>query len=259
MEKCAFCDVPLARARADSPEILLPRTFLRRLSDSRLVSGWGNAGEAKSVTVVLKKPHKSARKPKGDGHLRRGEILAAAEKIFIAEGYAGATIRKIADAVGVSSTALYMHFRDKDQILLEISNDAIERLLALNIEIAAQPIDPVSRVRLMLEAYMRFALDNPNTYQLVFCSAGDHIAQDKSADVMALGDRCFEKFSEPVHQIAAQGRLRSGSAKEAAEVLWSGCHGLVSLLITKPSRNWSDADHLMKVMLDGLLHGLVTD
>jgi hypothetical protein len=76
---------------------------------------------------------------------------------------------------------------------------------------------------------------------------------------MALGDRCFEKFSEPVHQIAAQGRLRSGSAVQAAEVLWSGCHGLVSLLITKPSRNWSDAEQLMKVMLDGLLYGLVTD
>lgn len=259
MEKCAFWDVFLARARAGSPEILLPRTFLRRLSDSRLVSNRGNAGEAKSVTVVLKKPHKSARKPKGDGHLRRGEILAAAEKIFIAEGYSGATIRKIADAVGVSSTALYMHFRDKDQILLEISNDAIERLLELNTQIAAQPIDPVSRVRVMLEAYMKFALDNPNTYQLVFCSTGEHVSSDKSADVMALGDRCFEKFSEPVHQIAAQGRLRSGSAVEAAEVLWSGCHGLVSLLITKPSRGWSDPDHLMKVMLDGLLYGLVTD
>jgi AcrR family transcriptional regulator len=239
--------------------ILLRRTFLRRLSDSRLVSDGGNSGEAKSVTVVLKKPHKSARKPKGDGHLRRGEILAAAERIFIAEGYSGATIRKIADAVGVSSTALYMHFRDKDQILMEISNDAIERLLELNTEIAAQPIDPVSRVRVMLEAYMKFALDNPNTYQLVFCSTGEHVSAEKAADVMALGDRCFEKFSEPVHQIAAQGRLRSGSAVEAAEVLWSGCHGLVSLLITKPSRNWSDADHLMKVMLDGLLYGLVTD
>jgi AcrR family transcriptional regulator len=211
------------------------------------------------VTVVLKKPHKSARKPKGDGHLRRGEILAAAEKIFIAEGYSGATIRKIADAVGVSSTALYMHFRDKDQILLEISNDAIERLLDLNIQIAGQPIDPLSRVRLMLEAYMRFALDNPNTYQLVFCSTGDHVKSDKIGETMALGDRCFEKFSEPVHALAAQGRLRSGSAVQAAEVLWSGCHGLVSLLITKPSRSWSEPEQLMTVMLDGLLHGLVSD
>ena len=211
------------------------------------------------MTVVLKKPQKSARKPKGDGHMRRGEILAAAEKIFIADGYAGATIRKIADAVGVSSTALYMHFRDKDQILMEISSGAIERLLDLNTQIASRPVDPVARVRLMLEAYMKFALDNPNTYQLVFCGGGDQISPDKIADVLALGDRCFEKFSEPVHDIAARGRLRSGSPVEAAEVLWSGCHGLVSLLITKPSRGWSNPDQLMKVMLDGLLHGLVTD
>ena len=56
---------------------------------------------------------RSARKAKGDGHLRRAEILEAAERIFIAEGYEGATIRKIADEVGVSSTALYMHFQDK--------------------------------------------------------------------------------------------------------------------------------------------------
>ncbi|WP_374576746.1 TetR/AcrR family transcriptional regulator [Phenylobacterium sp. J367] len=43
---------------------------------------------------------RSARKAKGDGHLRRAEILEAAERIFIAEGYEGATIRKIADEVG---------------------------------------------------------------------------------------------------------------------------------------------------------------
>ena len=65
---------------------------------------------------TLSRPVKSARKPKGDGHLRRAEILRAAERIFVAEGYEGATIRKIADEVGVSSTCLYMHFRDKDPV-----------------------------------------------------------------------------------------------------------------------------------------------
>ncbi len=211
------------------------------------------------MTVALKKPHKSARKPKGDGHLRRGEILVAAERIFIAEGYAGATIRKIADAVGVSSTALYMHFRDKDQILLEISDNAISQLLALNVDIAHRPIDAVSRVRLMLEAYMKFALDNPNTYQLVFCGSRDVISKEKQAATAELGDRCFEEFSGPIHEIAAAGRLRTGSGESAAQVLWSACHGLVALLITMPDRNWAPREELMKVTLDGLLHGLVTD
>ena len=211
------------------------------------------------VTLALKKPHKSARKPKGDGHLRRGEILAAAEKIFIAEGYAGATIRKIADAVGVSSTALYMHFRDKDEILLEICDGAIEQLLTLNLDIARRPIDALSRVKLMLQAYMRFALDNPNAYQLVFCGSSDVISADKQIATAELGDRCYDEFSAPVRELAASGRLRTGSADSAAQTLWAACHGLVSLLITKPTRGWAPAEELMTVMLEGLLHGLVID
>jgi len=50
---------------------------------------------------------------------------------------------------------------------------AIAALLASNTEIAQSPIDAVSRVRLMLDAYMRFGLENPNTYWLTFCSSAD--------------------------------------------------------------------------------------
>ena len=128
-------------------------------------------GDDAPVTETLLKPIKSARKPKGDGHLRRAEILSAAERIFVADGYEGATIRKIADEVGVSSTCLYMHFRDKDQILLEICTRALEELLAGHTEIAARPIDAVERVRMMLTAYIDFALKHPNAYRLVFCSS----------------------------------------------------------------------------------------
>lgn len=229
------------------------------MGDSRLVWLRGRGSEQDIVTVALKKPLRSARKPKGDGHLRRGEILAAAEKIFIAEGYAGATIRKIADAVGVSSTALYMHFRDKDQILLEIGKDAIEQLLAINVALSQEPLDAVEKVRRMLEAYMRFALDNPNAYQLVFCAPAETISVEKQQAVSALGDRCFEEFSGPIRDIAASGRLRAGSADSAAQVLWAACHGMVSLLITKPNRNWAPADELMRITLEGVLHGLVAE
>ncbi|WP_269713560.1 TetR/AcrR family transcriptional regulator [Caulobacter sp. NIBR2454] len=211
------------------------------------------------MTVTLKKPQKSARKAKGDGHMRRGEILHAAERIFVAEGYHGATIRKIADEVGVSSTALYMHFRDKDQILLEISDCAISRLLEINSQISAEPIDAVARVRRMLEAYMTFAFDNPNAYELVFCSSSRGVRNEKQEAVLELGDRCFEKYLGVIKEVAAQGRLRTGTAETAAETLWAACHGLVSLMITKPDRNWSNAEDLKKVMLDGLLYGLVID
>jgi AcrR family transcriptional regulator len=211
------------------------------------------------VTTILNKTLKSARKAKGDGHLRRAEILEAAERIFIAEGYEGATIRKIADEVGVSSTALYMHFRDKDQILLEICTQVIEQLLSINSEISAQPVDSVVRVRMMLEAYVRFALENPNAYRLVFCSSPASASVQKQAATMEIGANCFERFVGVVREIAAEGRLRQGDARSAAQSLWAACHGLVALMITKPDFDWAPADELMRVTIDGLLYGLVSD
>src|SRR3954454_21367047 len=117
-----------------------------------------NNREGRSLTVAAPIARRSARKAKGDGHLRRAEILEAAERIFVAEGYEGATIRKIADEVGVSSTALYMHFPDKGCILAEICERTFENLLARNSEIAQKPLDAVVRTRMMLDAYMRWGL-----------------------------------------------------------------------------------------------------
>jgi AcrR family transcriptional regulator len=211
------------------------------------------------VEETLTKPGKSARKAKGDGHLRRLEILEAAERIFVAEGYEGATIRKIADEVGVSSTALYMHFRDKDEILHEICLAAMQALLQQNSEIAARPADAVTRVRDMLDAYVRMGLEHPNAYRLVFCSpprGGESPIREATTEI---GEQCYARYAGVVREIAAEGRLRVGDVDSAARVLWAACHGLVALMITRPSVEWGSGEDLSSLLLEGLLHGLVAD
>jgi len=213
------------------------------------------------LSLVEQKPPKSARKAKGDGHLRRIEILEAAERIFVAEGYEGATIRKIADEVGVSSTALYMHFRDKDEILHEICFGALKQLLQQNSEIAARPADAVTRVRLMLDAYARMGLDHPNAYHLVYCATPRAPVSESpmQAATNEIGAQCYARYLGVVREIAGEGRLRVADAECAAQALWTAVHGLVALMITRPNVDWRPADDLIAVMLDGLLHGLVSD
>jgi len=211
------------------------------------------------VSVTLNKPAKSARKAKGDGHLRRAEILEAAERIFVADGYEGATIRKIADEVGVSSTALYMHFRDKDEILHEICLGAMQTLLEQNTEIAGRPVDPVSRLRLMLDAYMRMGLEHPNAYHLVYCATPRPSSSAQAVATVEIGAKCYERYSGVVREIAAIGRLRATDADAAAQTLWAACHGLVALMITRPKFEWATPESLRDVLLDGLLYGLVAD
>lgn len=212
---------------------------------------------AVSSDVSSAKP-RSARKAKGHGHLRRGEILDAAERIFIAEGYEGATIRKIADEVGLSSTALYMHFPDKACILAEICRRTLESLLARNRELAARPLEPGTRVRLMMDSYMRWGLAHPNAYQLVYSWPRTLSAPLWPEETVDLSVQCFDIFAGVVRELAAQGRLRSGTADSAAQALWMGCHGLVALLCARPRFAWADTDELISVTLNGLLNGLVT-
>lgn len=211
------------------------------------------------MSETLNKAVRSARKAKGDGHTRRAEILRAAERIFVAEGYEGATIRKIADEVGVSSTCLYMHFRDKDQILLEICTDVMEGLLAINSEISARPIDPVERVRMMLSAYMEFALENPNAYRLVFCTSSTAGSEQWRQVSNELGAQCVERFAGVVNEIAAQGRLKIGDPESVRLTVWAACHGLVSLMLTKPSHEWGRPEDMAKLLVDSLLFGLIAD
>jgi AcrR family transcriptional regulator len=207
--------------------------------------------------MVLSRSGRSARKPKGGGHERRGEILVAAAKIFNSLGYDGATIRRIAEEVGLSSTALYMHFRDKDEILVEICEGAMEELLRLGSEIAARPLPATERARAMIEAYVHFGLSAPSTYRLVFCSNGRHLSPRSQELVERLGDRGFNVLLDVVTEIHAQGRLRNTTPEAAAQVLWAAGHGLASLLITQVGRQWSPADALTKTLLDGMFDGLV--
>jgi AcrR family transcriptional regulator len=204
-------------------------------------------------------PQRSARKARGDGHLRRGEILDAAERIFIAEGYEAATIRRIADEVGLSSTAIYIHFPDKACILGEICRRTLQSLLARNQELAARPADPAERVRLMLQAYMRWGMEHIHAYQLVYSAPPPLSAGLWSDDTVDLSVQCYEVFEGVVREIAAQGRLRVDDPQVAAQAFWTACHGVVALLGARPDFRWAGAEALMTATLDALMRGLIAD
>ena len=208
------------------------------------------------MTLILTDPPaRSQRKAKGSGHLRRAEILEAAERVFVEQGYEGATIRRIADEVGLSSTALYMHFRDKAEILDEICVGHFRALNTLNEALLAERLDPVERVRRMLEGYIDFAYAHPNTYRLVFCTLSLS-SESKGEEAQAIGARTFELFSDGVRRIGQAGRLRCGDVAVAAQTSWAACHGIVSLLLTRPGIDWADRTVLRDTMLETVFTGL---
>lgn len=199
---------------------------------------------------------RSARKPKGEGHARRAEILTAAERIFVEHGYEGATIRKIADEVGLSSTALYMHFADKSEMLHEICRGAFEALIASHQEILVADEAPEARLRRMIEAYIKFGFDNPNAYRLTYLTRPVEAREGAQSVAQETGAELFRAFVAVVEEAVAAGRMQ-GDPATIAQVIWASGHGLVSLRITKPYFEWADRDDLTRTMLDALFAGLL--
>lgn len=198
---------------------------------------------------------KSRRKPKGEGHFRREEILTAAERIFVDHGYEGATIRKIADEVGLSSTALYMHFPDKAAILHEICKEAFQALTRAQASIMEADMPPEHRLRRLIESYVAFGFENPNAYRLIYLTRPQE-AEGAQTAAQELGIGLFRAFETVVREVDAAGRLML-EPRVAAQVIWAGGHGVVSLLITKPYFDWVERDQLVKAMLDTVFGGLI--
>lgn len=199
---------------------------------------------------------KSARKPKGEGHERRAEILAAAERIFVELGYEGATIRKIADEVGLSSTALYMHFADKGEILQEICRQAFESLLKANRDALAEAGSPEQRMRKMMRAYVDFGFQNPNAYRLVYMTRPSELREGAQDAAQVMGGELFGTFLQVIQELESAGRLKS-DARTTAQAFWAGGHGVISLMIAKPYFDWVDREELVRTLLEGLFAGLL--
>lgn len=197
---------------------------------------------------------RSTRKAKGEGHERRGEILAAAERIFVEKGYEGATIRKIADEVGLSSTALYMHFADKGAILNEICQNAFNDLLARQIQCMSSSSDPLDCVKDLARGYFQFGLDQPNAYKLAFMMTALVPEDGEETLAQKAGAQLYANFLKSIQVGVEAGNLK-GDVSVIAQVLWASVHGLVALMITKPHFDWADRDALVDQQVNALLKG----
>ncbi len=99
----------------------------------------------------------------------RDRLCDAAEKMFAEHGPDAVTIRQLAQAIGVSPMTPYGYFKDKDAILVAVRARAFNRHAdALEAAFRAAPDDPSARSNAVGEAYIRFALEHPEAYKLMF-------------------------------------------------------------------------------------------
>ncbi len=159
----------------------------------------------------------------------RSLILTTAMKLFVEEGFGNISIRRIADKIEYSPATIYLYFKDKDEILYALHTEGFEELYKR--QLGVQSIDdPRERLKKHGEIYIRFALDHPEYYNLMFIERGP-AKKFAENDQWTVGRRSYEFFQQDVQRAIDAGVLPRGSANIATFSLWSLAHGIVALIL----------------------------
>jgi len=192
----------------------------------------------------------------------RRKILETARKMFLSEGYEAVTMRKIAQKIEYSPTAIYLHFKDKDALFGELCRQDFLRL-AQALSGIAEIKDPIEQLRRMGRAYLDFALEFPNHYRLMFMTP--HPVEAEGMENLQKGNPEEDAYAFLKQIVAAaikaeRFRPEYTDAELIAQTFWAGIHGVASLQIAKHGDQWVDWRPITKraeMMMDSQMNGML--
>lgn len=153
-------------------------------------------------------------------------ILEAARDLMAEGGIDALSMRVVAERVGVSATAIYHYFDNKDALVRRIVEHAFHRFGEyLAQAAAAYPRGSFERVRELGHAYVRFAIENQAYFRVLFSIQRQN--PRTIADLPEGGG--YELFRQAVVDAMAVGNMRVANPDLMVMYLWCVVHGLVTI------------------------------
>lgn len=154
-------------------------------------------------------------------------ILNAARALFEREGADSVSMRKVADAVGITPTAIYRHFPSREALLERISDDSFDEI-ARHWQALRQVQDPVQRLLATQRIYLDYALAYPHLFDHAFTTRRQQ-ARRFPEDFTAHRSPTANVMHEAVLAAQQAGQLRAGDPWELTMSTWAHAHGLIVL------------------------------
>ena len=173
---------------------------------------------------------------RGEGEALRDEIVEAAARLLGETGDEDAvSMRAVAAAAGVTPPSIYLHFPDKTALMFAVCEERFAALDRMSEEAAAAAADPLDELYRRGEAYIRFGLENPEHYRILFMGRDEPLEYDEER---LRQTACFGHLVEAVGRAMDTGAIASGDPMVVAIGLWASVHGITSLMIAKPNFPW---------------------
>jgi AcrR family transcriptional regulator len=182
---------------------------------------------------------RSSRLPR---HERRRQLLDAALKVFVSQGYHAAAMDEIAERAGVSKPVLYQHFPSKLDLYLALLDQSVDGLVARVRAALRSTTDNKQRVAATFSAYFEYVESDGQAFRLVF--------ESDLANEAAVRDRLERSQRECAEMISQMVSQDAGLADDEAHLLSVGMVGLAQVT----ARYWlGTRDHMPREAAEQLV------
>lgn len=155
------------------------------------------------------------------------KILRTAHELFDSEGADAVTMRRVAEAVGITAMAIYRHFPSRDALLKHLSDDSFNTV-AGNWKAHASSRDPLKRLMSIADSYLGYALTHPHLFDHAFSVRRDD-ARKYPEDFRGGLSPTFNVVVDAITEGMSKGVLRKDDPHDVAMTVWAHQHGLVAL------------------------------
>jgi AcrR family transcriptional regulator len=191
------------------------------------------------------------------GDLKNALIKAGVE-ILAKEGVDGLSLRKVAQRAGVSHSAPYAHFPDKQSLIAAISTEGFNQLYA-ELEAAVSPHAKNPKKQLIegAKAYVRFAEENMDTFKIMFSGV---LEKEKDyPSFVEISSKTFKLVVDVVRACQNAGNLPTAPADLMAVSVWGQVHGILSLALEgQVSHKVLDKHTIQEIILFSLEQMLIS-
>ena len=183
---------------------------------------------------------------------QRERIAEIATGLFAEHGYAGVTLRSIAQQLGCSPMTPYRYFSGKEHIFADVRRRAYVRFAEAEESAADAQTDARLKLGALGHAYVEFGLTQPDAYRLMFSLAQPD--PDAFPELRAAEERAWQPIRDAIAGAVDAGVLQ-GDVDILAHVFWSGVHGIVSLHVAGKLDHGTQIEALVAPMLLTLFEG----
>ncbi|MGF7056902.1 TetR/AcrR family transcriptional regulator [Brassicibacter mesophilus] len=167
------------------------------------------------------------------------------------KGIEGFSLRKVASMCGVSHSAPYKHFKDKDELINEIIREVWKKFHIALLEVTElYPNKPKLQVVEMGKAYVKFMMENPEYLKLMFLSDNTYPIRIDDDKFYSDKDSAFGVFKDSSERYFKEIDLNKNLYMQKTLTMWSMVHGIAILIIKKSIEYKGDYLVLVERMIE---------